>query len=108
MAKLIAPSLAFIIVSSPETFRATHKVLGSWASSSEGIATPAGILVHMVVFLGLTYLFRMVLTMIAPQVSFKCGGNGCHYAPTAPEKCTCPSGFYYISTFDPGQRCVQN
>ena len=105
MAKLIAPSLAFIIASNPETFRVSHKVLGSWVSSAEGIATPAGVLVHTLVLIALTVLFRFLLTMIAPQISFKAGG---HQAATTSERCTCPDGFYYSTNMNPGGRCIQS
>jgi len=104
MAKLIAPSLAFIIASNPETFRVSHKVLGPWVSSAEGIATPAGVLVHTLVLIALTVLFRFLLTMIAPQISFKGG----HQAATTSERCTCPDGFYYSTNMNPGGRCIQS
>ena len=56
MSDLIVPGLAFAIASSPATFKLTRKVAGSWVSSFEGVATPAGLFLHTLFFLLILYL----------------------------------------------------
>ena len=56
MAHLIVPGIAFAIASSPATFKLTRKVAGSWVSSFEGVATPAGLFLHTLFFLLILYL----------------------------------------------------
>ena len=56
MSDLIVPGLAFAIASSPATFKLTRKVAGSWVSSFEGVATPAGLFLHTLFFLFILYL----------------------------------------------------
>lgn len=69
MSKLIVPGVAFMIASSPETFKLTRKVFGSWVGNFEGVATPAGLFLHMLFFLVVLFLVGKYLPMIAPQVS---------------------------------------
>jgi len=69
MSKLIVPGVAFMIASSPETFKLTRKVFGSWVGNFEGVATPAGLFLHMLFFLLVLFLVGKYLPMIAPQVS---------------------------------------
>ena len=102
MSRLVAPSLAFIVTASPETFKVTHNVLGSW------VTKPMGILLHLIAFLVLTYLFRIFLRMLAPQVSFK-GASGSVTLPTKPETCSCPDkSWKYFATADSGYRCEKS
>ena len=56
MSHLLVPGLAFVIASSPATFKLTRKVAGPWVSSFEGVATPAGLFLHTLFFLLILYL----------------------------------------------------
>jgi len=72
MSKLIVPGVAFMIASSPETFKLTRKVFGSWVGNFEGVATPAGLFLHMLFFLVVLFLVGKYLPMLFPRVSGMC------------------------------------
>ena len=74
MSKLIVPGVAFMIASSPATFKVTRKVFGSWVGNFEGVATPAGLFLHMLFFLLVLWLTGKYLPMILPRASGY-GGN---------------------------------
>jgi len=85
MSKLVVPGVAFMIASSPETFKLTRKVFGSWVGNFEGVATPSGLFLHMLFFLVVLFLVGKYLPMIAPQVSGYTGdkcpkGKTCSYS----------------------------
>jgi hypothetical protein len=66
MAKFITPSnlvavLAFVIVSSPETYKLTSGLAGDWIANATGRAQPGGLVLHAVVFLVLLAVLKMVL-----------------------------------------------
>jgi hypothetical protein len=89
MAHLIVPGVAFMIASSPETFKLTRKVFGSWVGNFEGVATPAGLFLHMLFFLVVLFLVGKYLPMLIPQVSGACPGLPCVFSACAPgKKCT--------------------
>ena len=69
MSHLIIPGVAFMIASSPATFKATRKVFGSWVGNFEGVATPAGLFLHMLFFLVVLWLTGRYLPMLIPRVS---------------------------------------
>ena len=69
MSHLIVPGVAFMIASSPATFKATRKVFGSWVGNFEGVATPAGLFLHMLFFLVVLWLTGRYLPMLIPRVS---------------------------------------
>jgi hypothetical protein len=69
MSKLIVPGVAFMIASSPATFKVTRKVFGSWVGNFEGVATPAGLFLHMLFFLLVLWLTGKYLPMILPHLS---------------------------------------
>jgi uncharacterized membrane protein (DUF106 family) len=55
--------IVFFIVANPATFKIMRGILGSWVASSEGLATPAGLILHAAVFVALAiaipkYLMR--------------------------------------------------
>ena len=66
MASLVVPGVAFMIASSPQTFKLMRSVLGNWVSSAEGVATFPGLFLHMLFFLFVLYLVGRYL----PKVSF--------------------------------------
>ena len=66
MAKFLTPSnlvavLAFVLVSSPETYKFTAGLAGDWVANATGRAQPGGLLLHAVVFLVLLAVLKMVL-----------------------------------------------
>jgi hypothetical protein len=69
MSQLIVPGVAFAIASSPATFKVTRKVFGSWVSTFEGVATPAGLFLHTLFFLLVLFLVGKYLPRVLPQVS---------------------------------------
>jgi hypothetical protein len=69
MAELVVPGVAFMIASSPATFKVTRKVFGSWVGNFEGVATPAGLFLHMLFFLLVLRLTGKYLPMVFARVS---------------------------------------
>lgn len=51
MLKLLLIVLLFALIASPMLFKAVAGVLGSWVASNTGSPTPAGLLLHGVVFI---------------------------------------------------------
>jgi hypothetical protein len=43
--------IVFVLVASPMMYRAVRRVLGAWVASPEGLATPAGLALHGVVYI---------------------------------------------------------
>ena len=48
--------IVFFIVANPSTFKIMRGVLGSWVASADGLATPAGLILHSLVFVGLAIM----------------------------------------------------
>jgi uncharacterized membrane protein YhiD involved in acid resistance len=69
MSSLIVPGVAFMIASSPETFKLMRKVAGNWVSSAEGVATLPGLFLHTLFFLLVLYLTARYLPRLLPMVS---------------------------------------
>ena len=57
----VVPTLAFVLVSMPSTYKLTAGLLGSWVASSDGLPKMGGLLLHAVVFALLVY-FLLQLT----------------------------------------------
>jgi hypothetical protein len=53
--------IVFFIVANPSTFKIMRKLLGAWVASAEGLATPAGLILHSVVFVTLAILIPKYL-----------------------------------------------
>ena len=51
MLRLLLSVLLFALIASPMLFKTVASVLGSWVASNTGSPTPAGLLLHGVVFL---------------------------------------------------------
>jgi hypothetical protein len=51
MLKLLLIVLLFALIASPMLFKTVASVLGSWVASNTGSPTPAGLLLHGVVFI---------------------------------------------------------
>jgi len=57
----VIPFLAYVLVANPATYKAVRRILGSWVSSAEGLATFPGLLLHALVFVLLVgFLMRVV------------------------------------------------
>lgn len=59
--KLTSHVLAFLVVSSPETYKMTSQALGDWVANASGKPQMAGLLLHAVVFLVILRILNMVL-----------------------------------------------
>jgi hypothetical protein len=66
MSNLIVPGVAFMIASSPETFKLMRSVLGNWVSSAEGVATLPGLFLHTLFFLLVLWLTGKYLPKMLP------------------------------------------
>lgn len=54
--ELIIASLVFLLVSSPQMYRATSGMLGSWIASANGSPSTTGLLLHAAVFGAVMFL----------------------------------------------------
>jgi hypothetical protein len=61
MATSIVPILAYVAVSSPATYKATSKLLGSWVASADGLPKMGGLFLHAIVFLFVLALLRTLI-----------------------------------------------
>ena len=60
--KILIFMITFFIVANPATFKIVRRLLGSWVASGEGLATPAGLILHALVFVSLAvFLPRLIL-----------------------------------------------
>jgi len=71
MSQLIVPGVAFAIASSPETFKFMRRFVGTWVSSAEGVATPAGLFLHTLFFLLVLWLTQKYLPGALGRVGVK-------------------------------------
>jgi len=71
MSKIIVPGVAFAIASSPETFKFMRRFVGTWVSSAEGVATPAGLFLHTLFFLLVLWLTQKYLPGALGRVGVK-------------------------------------
>ena len=61
MFKKLIIVLLFALIASPFLFKTVAGLLGSWVASNAGSPTPAGLLLHGVVFLFLTHLVMKMM-----------------------------------------------
>ena len=61
MFKKLMIVLLFALIASPFLFKTVAGLLGSWVASNAGSPTPAGLLLHGVVFLFLTHLMMKMM-----------------------------------------------
>ena len=60
---VIAPFFTFVAVASPQAFKATSGIFGSWVANQDGSPSIAGLCIHAIVFLILSWLLsRFVST----------------------------------------------
>jgi hypothetical protein len=59
----VVPFFTFVALASPQAFRATSSVFGPWVANADGLPSIAGLCLHALVFLFLSwFLFRFVST----------------------------------------------
>ena len=61
LTKVMIFLIVFFIIANPATFKIMRGVLGAWVASAEGLATPAGLILHSVVFAGMVILLPKYL-----------------------------------------------
>jgi hypothetical protein len=49
----IIPLVLFVLLASPSMFKIVRNILGSWVASSDGLASPAGLVVHGLVYIAI-------------------------------------------------------
>lgn len=59
--KVLIFLIVFFIVANPATFKIMRKLLGAWVASADGLATPAGLVLHSAVFVALAVLIPKYL-----------------------------------------------
>ena len=79
-AQSIVLAILFIITAHPALFKAVRKVLGAWVANADGLATPAGLLLHGA-------LLVLLAVYLPKTISF--------YAPQPPGAAPCGPGTYY-------------
>ena len=77
----LAPVLAFVVVSSPETYKLTSKFLGEWVSNATGKPQIGGLILHALVFL----VVLMLIKKFIPQISSYEGEDAMMQAAQAAE-----------------------
>jgi hypothetical protein len=59
--KILIFMVVFFLVANPATFKIVRRLLGSWVASAEGLATPAGLVLHSAVFVSLAIFLPKAL-----------------------------------------------
>jgi len=63
---IIIPMAAFIAISNPATYKTVRSLAGNWVSSTEGLPTTAGLVLHAIVFV---MLVSFLMKLFAPRKS---------------------------------------
>jgi len=60
---VVVPFFTFVALASPQAFKATSSMIGPWIANADGLPTIAGLCLHALVFLFLSwFLYRFVST----------------------------------------------
>jgi len=59
---VVVPFIAFVTLASPQAFKATSGIFGPWVAGPEGLPSIAGLCLHAIVFLILSWLLSRVLS----------------------------------------------
>jgi hypothetical protein len=59
---VVVPFLTFVALASPQSFRATSGIFGPWVANTDGLPSIAGLCLHALVFLILSWLLSRVLS----------------------------------------------
>lgn len=49
----LVPFILFVLLASPSMFKIVRNILGSWVASSDGLASPMGLVVHGLVYIAI-------------------------------------------------------
>jgi hypothetical protein len=58
---ILTSTVAFVLVSSPETYKLTSGFLGEWVSNTTGRPLIGGLVLHSLVFLVVLMIIKMLL-----------------------------------------------
>ena len=59
---VVVPFFTFVALASPQAFKATSGVFGPWVANSEGLPSIAGLCLHALVFLFLSWILVRVVS----------------------------------------------
>jgi hypothetical protein len=59
---VVVPFVTFVALASPQAFKATSAIFGSWIANQEGGPSIAGLCLHALVFLILSWLLTRVVS----------------------------------------------
>ena len=59
---VVVPFVTFVALASPQAFQATRGIFGSWIANQEGGPSIAGLCLHALVFLILSWLLTRVVS----------------------------------------------
>ena len=57
----LIPFGSYVVIASPQAYKAVRGVLGSWVANAEGLPTTAGLLLHALVFILIVGFFMRLL-----------------------------------------------
>jgi hypothetical protein len=82
----LIPFGSYVIIASPQAYKAVRGVLGSWVANPEGLPTTAGLLLHALVFILIVGFFMRLLikhtsTFYGPKHAgaYCDGGDECYH-----------------------------
>jgi hypothetical protein len=59
---VVVPFFTFVALASPQAFKTTSSVIGPWIANSDGVPSIAGLCLHALVFLFLSWLLVRVVS----------------------------------------------
>ena len=59
---VVVPFFSFVALASPQAFKATSGVFGQWVANTDGIPSIAGLCLHALVFLFLSWILVRVVS----------------------------------------------
>jgi len=59
---VVVPFVTFVALASPQAFQATRGIFGPWVAGPEGLPSIAGLCLHALVFLILSWLLYRVIS----------------------------------------------
>ena len=59
---VVIPFLTFVALASPQAFKTTSSIIGPWIANTDGLPSIAGLCLHALVFLILSWLLTRVLS----------------------------------------------
>lgn len=59
---VVVPFITFVALASPRAFKTTSGIIGPWVANTEGVPSVAGLCIHALVFLFLSWLLTRVVS----------------------------------------------